>query len=136
MSKSPASKSLTQKDIFDQLHGSSHPSYVFTGLVKKSENSDEIMISRGTDELVWRSIPVNAIESVQFIRPIRAANETYSLANIFLKAPQTDEGRAFSAMADLHASAVAGPPVPTGECPDGQSWVWDQASGRWVCAAQ
>jgi hypothetical protein len=98
-----ARKPLSADDIFDQLHGSSNSSLVFTGLIERVPNDEQsIRFSRATDDPAWIIIPTSAIERVQFVQTAQGENGPYPLVHVFFKEPQTDEGRAFAALAHLH----------------------------------
>jgi hypothetical protein len=153
MAKRPAAESLSADDIFDQLHGAFDSSLVFTGLIKRADDSKSVMLSAGADCETWKAVPTSIIERVQFITHLECRGQTYSLVHVFLKRPITDEGRGFASVAQLHRAAKAKPaaarsnapaqmasanialaPAPGGSCPDGYSWVWDMARGQWICA--
>ncbi len=133
MPKKTAPAGLSSDDIFDQLHGSSSSALVYTGLVKKGDGDQSILLSRGTDSQTFKPIPTSAIEKVQFVRAVQCGGQSYPLAHVFLKEPQTDEGRAFASVAELHRAASATgaalpsapatspspPPGADGKCPDG-----------------
>ena len=153
MAKRPAAESLSADDVFDQLHGASDSSLVFTGLIKRTNDNKSVMLSAGTDCETWKTVPTSIIERVQFVTHLECRGRTYSLAHVFLKQPTTDEGRGFASVAQLNRATKAKPvatresapapmasanvalaPAPGGSCPDGYSWVWDMARGEWICA--
>lgn len=136
MARRPADKSLSASDIFDQLHGSSNSSLVFTGLIDRVPNDEHsVRFARVSDDPDWATIPTSAIDKVQFVRPVRGKGGSYPLAHVFFKEPQSDEGRAFAAVASLHrpvAQLGSFGPSASITCPDGYEPKYDEIYG-WRC---
>lgn len=97
---------LSGSDIFEQLHGSSNSSLIFTGLIDRSDDDQSILFACGSDCQNWRKMPTSAIEKVQFIQTVQCKDHTHPLVHIFFREPQTDEGRAFAAVAHLYRAAA------------------------------
>lgn len=155
MARKPSAGSLTANDIFKELYGSSNSSLVFTGLIDKSDDDQSILFTRGPDCGEWKKIPASTIEKVQFVQTVACKDHIHTLVHLFLKEPQSPEGRAFAAVAHAYPRAAAdrfgstqapsvpsvlaqqGPsgvsapagPVP---CPHGGQWVYDIGTGQWI----
>jgi hypothetical protein len=97
---------LSASDIFDQVHGSSNSSLIFTGLIDRSDDEQSILFASGSDCQDWRKIPTSTIEKVQFIQTVRCKDHTHPLVHIFFREPQNDEGRAFAAVAHQQRAAA------------------------------
>ncbi len=134
-----AKKPLSVDDIFDQLHGSSNSSLAFTGLIDRVADDDQsISFARASHDQDWVTIPTSMIEKVQLIQNVRSKDRSHPLVHLVMKQPQTEEGRAFAALAHLHRPMAQlaslstemlfeQPPV----CPPGQVAV--RTNDGWIC---
>ena len=150
MVKRPVGESLSADDVFEQLHGSSDSSVIFTGLIKRADDNKSVMLSADPDGGNWKSVPTSIIRRVQFVGHHESRGETHAVAHVFFKPPTTDEGRGFASVAQLHRTAMAKPsvaaglgpiasgsfsaaPSPTISCPNGYRPAWDMATQQWFC---
>lgn len=99
----------TATEIFDQIASSQSVRLAYTGLMRKSDNETEIEFSCGAG---WEKIPATIIDGVAFIETRRVDAEEYPFVKLYLKEPETDEGRAFAAIARL-SKALPATPTPT-----------------------
>jgi hypothetical protein len=99
---------LSASDIFEQLHGSSNSSLIFKGVIEKIENDEEtIRFAHEIDDPKWVNIPTSTIAKVHLLGTMQSKDRAYPVVHLVMKEPQTEEGRAFAALARLHRATAA-----------------------------
>ena len=76
------------------------------GMVKKSEGNDRtIAFAPGVHCANWVTIPLELIGTVEMIRTIACGDHSHPVVKLNMKAPQTAEGKVFSALLEGMAPA-------------------------------
>lgn len=73
-----------------------------TGLVTISEDDDSaLLFAYGTDCSNWIKVPVQMIDSVQFLRVIPCKDHNHPLVTLIFRSPQSSEAQTLAALARL-----------------------------------
>lgn len=76
------------------------PSLVFTGMVKKTEDSEkQILFTIGTDCTNWRATSIDLIESIEALDFSHCKNHTHPVVRIYFKKPSSEESALFALLA-------------------------------------
>jgi hypothetical protein len=138
-------RTLTGEEFVEHLRRRANNAHVFTGIAKAVEGEpDSVMFARSTDCTQWVKIPVDMIDHVEKIETVICQDHTHQAVHLFLKPPQSAEGQAFAALAQLHRAPTfsAGPSAvsmqaatspPPISCPPGTVPMWDIGFQRWTC---
>jgi hypothetical protein len=132
--------------LFEKLGVAGTSSNVFTGMIRPIEGDDEtIMFARAGDSSNWVKIPASHVEDIQLLHLVHSDGNTHPLVHLFMKEPQSPEGKTFAALAHLHKTpprAAAAPPT-TSRMPGTFAGVqrqggstpcyWDWGLNQWVC---
>jgi hypothetical protein len=94
-------------DLAADRFASDRPSV--SGVVKPSEEADNLLFSPGPDCKNWVSVPAELIEHVELFQVVQCEDHSYPLVNLTFKDPTTSEARTFAAIAALTSNA---PSIP------------------------
>jgi hypothetical protein len=139
-------KPASAKKFFEKLGGDIAGSYVFTGMIKQHDSDDGIILfARPDDCATWIEVPVGVIKDIDFLQTAQCGDHKHPLVHLTMEEPQSEDGRAFAALARLHirpmSPASAPPPAqaalamsmaPRG-MPGSTPCYWDWSLNRWVC---
>ena len=129
------------RKLFEKLGAAGTSTHVFTGMIKPTEGDDEsIMFARVGDCGTWVKVSASQVDDIKLLHTVRCKDHTHPLVHLFMKEPQSSEGKAFAALANLHSSP---PPAPAGALmaphfaaagqPGATPCYWDWTLNRWVC---
>lgn len=87
----------------------SDASVVVSGIAKTADGNEQaILFAHGTSCADWVEVPLSQIERVELVRTVRCRDHSHPLVKLHLKAPQSEEGLLFAALARTPAGAEAG----------------------------
>lgn len=118
--------------LLDRLGAAGSSTHVFTGMIKRASNdSSSIMFARAGDCSQWIKLAVNQISDIKLIHMASCEGHTHPLVHIFMKEPNTAEGKTFAALAHLHQA----PPraALAAAAPGATPCYWDWGLHKWVC---
>jgi hypothetical protein len=75
-------------------------------------DEDSIMFARAGDCSAWVKVRASQIDDVKLLHTVRCKDHAHPLVHLFMKEPQTIEGKTFGALANLHSALP-----PTGSAP-------------------
>ncbi|MEA2372022.1 MAG: hypothetical protein QOH12_2416 [Solirubrobacteraceae bacterium] len=84
-------------------------SIVLSGIAKPADGNDQVILfAHGTSCADWVEVPLSQIERVEVVRTVRCRDHSHPLVKLHLKAPQSEEGVLFAALARTPAGAEVG----------------------------
>ena len=87
----------------------SDASIVLSGIAKPADGNDQVILfAHGTSCADWVEVPLSQIERVEVMRTVRCRDHSHPLVKLHLKAPQSEEGVLFAALARTPAGAEVG----------------------------
>jgi hypothetical protein len=94
------SPSFAPREFLDSLkRGEVRRPIVLYGMVKPAEDDDEyLLFAQGAVCANWVRIPLTSIESVEFLNFVPCNDHTHPLVVLYLKQPETDEGRLLASL--------------------------------------
>jgi hypothetical protein len=101
---------LSARELFDKLAEAKTTSLMFAGMIKPAENDDTtILFARANDCTRWVPIPTSQIENIEFVQMMPCRDHQHPFVKLFLKQPESAEGRTFAALAGLPSEPVGQP---------------------------
>jgi hypothetical protein len=90
------------------------PPLTATGLVKVSEDeANTLLFAHGTDCTNWVEVPVQMIDSVEFLRVVPCKDHTHPLVTLVFAVPKSPEAQTFAAIAKSASAASFHPQTPS-----------------------
>ena len=130
---SPGDSQASVRKYIQDLQKAPSRETMISGMVKPAEGADGLMFAHIGDCSHWVFISETVIQSVQNTGRVQCGGSTYSVAEIQLKAPQTELEKTFARVADLHrtklaklSSSNAIRSLPAITCPEGTQLTHDQ----------
>jgi hypothetical protein len=87
---------MTALEIFSQIEKSKNVKLSCIGFIRKSDDEDVIEMSCGDG---WEKIPTLIIDDISYIETDHLGVDEYPLVKIYFKEAETEEGKAFAAVA-------------------------------------
>jgi hypothetical protein len=134
---------LTQRRL-EKLGGTAPDA--FTGMLKPVDGDNKaIMFARAGDSSNWVEIPNSHIDDIQPLDTVHSDGHTRPLVHLFMKEPESIEGKTFAALAYLHkvppratatterTSRMLGTRAGSRRQAGSTPCYWDWGLNRWVC---
>jgi len=116
-------KNDSARRLLENLGAADTATHGFTGMIKPAKLGDNsIMFALVGDCSKWIKIPLSQVKDLKDLHLVRCRGHSYRLVHVFMKKPESPEGKTFAAMAHLQ-SASAPAPGSTNLCWNGKSWV-------------
>ena len=94
---------FAMKLMADELEA--EPAIVLRGFAKKADQANIDFASM--DCTSWIRIPVSSISRVEFLRVARCKDHTHPLVDVYLKPPESTDGRLYVALFQQHSVSEA-----------------------------
>jgi len=98
------------------------PSLVFHGMVKVGEDENHLLFANGTYCSNWTAIPINIIESIDFIELVPCKDHAHPLVYLTIKEPTSEEAKMFASMARSNRPTGSFSPTGPFSMPMGENW--------------
>jgi hypothetical protein len=108
-------------------------------MIKPAEGDDKsLLFARPGDCATWAKIPVEQIQDIEYVRLAHCGGHTHPLVHVTMREPESDEGKAFAALASLHHAPLPAASAPmlgmAAAAPPGATpCYWDWTARRWIC---
>lgn len=125
----PESQRYTPEEFVAKLKtGDVAPPLWFLGILKPGADDQHLSFAIGTSCDSWTELPLELIESIEFIDVITCGDHAHPLVRLFVREPQSDEAMVFARLAKSQRPGRAQSPPPGGP---GHGWPQPQAPRAW-----